>query len=80
MGESMAKIVKFVYFVIIFASPFVVANHEISGWITELPFGMCTSILDCPMDSCTHPQQPWCELHGVPILYHGSEIGLCICI
>jgi len=27
-GESMTKIVKFVYFMIIFISPFVVANHE----------------------------------------------------
>jgi len=27
-GESMAKIVKYVYFMIIFISPFVVANQE----------------------------------------------------
>ncbi|AES78525.2 Nodule Cysteine-Rich (NCR) secreted peptide [Medicago truncatula] len=75
----MGKIVKFVYFMIIFISPFVVANHAISGLLPKLPFGCCTSNLDCPRHMCTHPQQPWCIFYGNRIMYRGSRLGICKC-
>ncbi|KEH17642.1 LCR [Medicago truncatula] len=77
----MTKIIKFVYFMTIFISPFVVASlHEISGYVLGLPAGYCTSNHHCPVYNCTHPKQPWCKLVRLQLLFHGSLIGLCDCI
>ncbi|RHN45076.1 putative Late nodulin [Medicago truncatula] len=77
-GESMAKIVKFFYFMIIFISPFVVKTKEdISIWHQKLPGGLCSSNNECPTYGC--PQQAVCNFFYPAVLHQGSRIGFCGC-